>query len=162
MKHSVTITNAAGGITFKARRLIKKSIVTALETEGVTKPCSVNVLMVDDAAIRELNNRFRQIDKATDVLSFPMLELQPEKPVIPEEEIDPETGFCPLGDMVISVERAKMQAEEFGHSFERELAYLTVHSVMHLLGYDHVDEGDMQRQMRRHEENTLRKLGLTR
>ena len=162
MKHSVTITNAAGGITFKARRLIKKVIITALKTEGVNQPCSVNVLMVDDDAIRELNNRFREIDRSTDVLSFPMLELEPENPVIPEDEIDPETGFCPLGDIVISVQRARAQAEEFGNSFERELAYLTVHSMMHLLGYDHVDEGEMKKQMRRHEEMTLEKMGLTR
>lgn len=162
MKHAVTITNAAGGIGFKARRLIKKSIITALETEKVTRPCSVNVLMVDDDAIRELNNRFRDMDRATDVLSFPMLGLEPENPEIPEEEVDPDTGFCPLGDMVISVQRARAQADEFGHSFERELAYLTVHSVMHLLGYDHMDEGEMQKQMRRHEEMTLMKLGLVR
>ena len=82
--------------------------------------------------------------------------------MIPEDEIDPETGFCPLGDIVISVQRARAQAEEFGNSFERELAYLTVHSMMHLLGYDHVDEGEMQKQMRRHEEMTLEKMGLTR
>ena len=103
----------------------------------------------------------RQVDRPTDVLSFPMFDLAPgEKPEAGDE--DPESGLVPLGDMCISLERAAAQAAEFGHSVEREVSYLTVHSVLHLLGYDHMDEGPMKRQMRLHEEFILDKLGITR
>ena len=96
-----------------------------------------------------------------DVLSFPMFELAPgETPG--EEDADPATGLVPLGDMVLSLERAKAQAEEFGHSVEREVSYLAVHSVLHLLGYDHMDEGEMKAQMRGREEDILGALGITR
>ena len=79
-----------------------------------------------------------------------------------EEDLDPETGLCPLGDMCISLERAAAQAREFGHSLEREVSYLAVHSVLHLLGYDHLDEGPMKRQMREREEAILNGLGIRR
>ena len=103
----------------------------------------------------------RNVDRPTDVLSFPMFELTPgEKPG--EEDADPATGLVPLGDMVLSLERAKAQAEEFGHSMEREISYLAVHSVLHLLGYDHMDEGPMKAQMRGREEEILSSLGITR
>ena len=144
--------------------LLTRVITGALEAEGVTIPCGVDVLLTTDEGIREINLEQRQIDAATDVLSFPMLELTPGTPPdgTGEDELDPETGLCPLGDMVISVERAKAQAEEFGHSLERELAYLAVHSVLHLLGYDHLDEGPQKAQMRAREEVILAELGITR
>ena len=106
----------------------------------------------------------RQIDAATDVLSFPMLELTPGTPPdgTGEDELDPETGLCPLGDMVISMEHVAAQAKEYGHSNRRELAYLVVHSVLHLLGYDHLDEGPQKKQMRAREEAILAELGITR
>ena len=136
-------------------------ITAALKAEEVAVPCEVNVLVTDDAAIHEINLDMRNVDRPTDVLSFPMFELTPgQKPG--EEDADPDTGLVPLGDMVISLERARAQAEEFGHSVEREVGYLAVHSVLHLLGYDHMDEGEMKAQMRGREEAILSALGITR
>ena len=133
----------------------------ALAAEGVELPCEINVLLTDDAGIRQVNLDMRGVDRPTDVLSFPMFDLRPGERPQPGDE-DPETGLVPLGDMCISLERAAAQAAEFGHSVKRELAYLTVHSALHLLGYDHMDEGPMKRQMRLHEEFILDKLGITR
>ena len=136
-------------------------ICAALDAENVACDCEVNVLVTDDAAIHEINLDMRGVDRPTDVLSFPMFDLMPgEKPG--EEDADPDTGLVPLGDMVLSLERAQAQAEEFGHSVEREVSYLAVHSVLHLLGYDHMDEGEMKAQMRGREEAILTTLGITR
>ncbi len=141
--------------------LLRRVISAALAAEGVDLPCEINVLLTDDEGIHQVNREMRQVDRPTDVLSFPMFDLKPgEKPEAGDE--DPESGLVPLGDMCISLERAAAQAGEFGHSVERELSYLTVHSVLHLLGYDHMDEGPMKRQMRVHEEFILDKLGITR
>ena len=141
--------------------LLRRVISAALAAEGVDLPCEINVLLTDDEGIHQVNREMRQVDRPTDVLSFPMFDLKPgEKPEAGDE--DPESGLVPLGDMCISLERAAAQAAEFGHSVERELSYLTVHSVLHLLGYDHMDEGPMKRQMRVHEEFILDKLGITR
>ena len=107
-----------------------------------------------------MNREARQVDKATDVLSFPAFDLRPGELPGPEDA-DPGTGLVPLGDMMISMEHVKAQAKEYGHSNRRELAYLTVHSVLHLLGYDHVDEGPMKAQMRGREEDILAELGLS-
>ncbi len=146
------------------RPLLTRVISAALEQEKVPLPCSVDVLLTTDEGIREINAEQRNVDAVTDVLSFPYLELTPGTPPdgTGEDELDPETGLCPLGDMVISVERAEAQAEEFGHSVQREIAYLAVHSVLHLLGYDHLDEGPRKAQMRSREEAILESLGVTR
>ena len=146
------------------RPLLTRVITAALAAEGVQVPCGVDVLLTTDEGIREINREQRAIDAATDVLSFPMLELTPGVPPdgTGEDQRDPETGLCPLGDMVISVERAQAQAAEFGHSVQREMAYLAVHSVLHLLGYDHLDEGPQKAQMRAREEAILEGLGVTR
>ena len=137
-------------------------ISAALEAEGVDLPCEINVLLTDDEGIHQVNLDMREVDRATDVLSFPMFEMEPGVPPEGEEYLDPATELCPLGDMCISLERAEAQAKEFGHSLEREVCYLTVHSVLHLLGYDHLDEGPMKTQMRTREEAILGKLGITR
>ncbi len=143
------------------QELLEKVISAALEAEGVEADCEINVLLTDDEGIHQVNLDMRGVDRPTDVLSFPMFDLQPgEKPG--EEDADPDTGLVPLGDMCLSLERAQAQAEEFGHSVERELSYLTVHSVLHLLGYDHMDEGPMKVQMRGREEAILQTLGITR
>lgn len=143
------------------QELLEKVISAALEAEGVEADCEINVLLTDDEGIHQVNLDMRGVDRPTDVLSFPMFDLQPgEKPG--EEDADPDTGLVPLGDMCLSLERARAQAEEFGHSVERELSYLTVHSVLHLLGYDHLDEGPMKAQMREREEAILAALGITR
>ncbi len=140
---------------------IRTVITAALWAEGVELPCEVNVLLTDDEGIHAVNLDMRGVDRPTDVLSFPMFDLTPgEHPG--EEDADPATGLVPLGDMCISLERAAAQAAEFGHSLERELCYLTVHSVLHLLGYDHLDEGPMKAQMRDREERILEALGITR
>ena len=113
---------------------IRRCIQETLKAEGITAPCEINVLVTDDAGIRTINNASRQIDKATDVLSFPMFELTAGAPPQDwEEYLDPGTGLCPLGDMCISLERAVAQAKEFGHSTKREVGYLTIHSMLHLL-----------------------------
>ena len=141
---------------------MEEVISAALEAEGVELPCEINVLLTDDEGIHQVNLDMREVDRPTDVLSFPMFELEPGVPPQGEEYLDPATELCPLGDMCISLERAQAQAAEFGHSLEREVCYLTVHSVLHLLGYDHLDEGPMKTQMRTREEAILGKLGITR
>ena len=141
---------------------MEEVISAALEAEGVELPCEINVLLTDDEGIHQVNLDMREVDRPTDVLSFPMFELEPGVPPQGEEYLDPATELCPLGDMCISLERAEAQAAEFGHSLEREVCYLTVHSVLHLLGYDHLDEGPMKAQMRAREEAILGKLGITR
>jgi len=133
--------------------VIKKCIETTLAAQSITVPCEINVLVTNDKGIHAINKASRDIDSPTDVLSFPMFTLTPGQP--PEdwtEYLDPETGLCPLGDMCISLERATAQAKEFGHSARREVGYLTIHSVLHLLGYDHLDEGEQKKQMREREE----------
>ena len=141
--------------------LLRRVISAALEAEGMDLPCEINVLLTDDEGIHQVNLDMRGVDRPTDVFSFPMFDLSPgEKPG--EEHEDPDTGLVPLGDMCISLERAAAQAEEYGHSVERELSYLAVHSVLHLLGYDHMDEGPMKAQMRRREEHILEGLGIRR
>ena len=133
--------------------IIKKCIASTLDAEGIRVPCEINVLVTDDKGIQAINLACRQIDKPTDVLSFPMFQLEPGNPPCDWTEYqDPATGLVPLGDMCISLERAVAQAEEFGHSTRREVGYLTIHSMLHLLGYDHLDEAEMKKQMRGREE----------
>ena len=132
---------------------IRKCIQATLDAEGVDVRCEINVLVTDDDGIRIINRESRNLDKATDVLSFPMFQLEAGNPPEDWEDYrDPESGLVPLGDMCISLERAVAQAEEFGHSVKREVGYLTIHSMLHLLGYDHLDEGEQKRQMRGREE----------
>ena len=133
--------------------VIRSCIEATLRAEGVLVPCEINVLITDDVGIQAINKAGRGVDKATDVLSFPMFQLEAGNP--PEDwetYMDVETGMCPLGDMAISFERARQQANEFGHSVRSEVGYLTIHSMLHLLGYDHLDEGPQKRQMREREE----------
>lgn len=133
--------------------IIRKCVESTLTAEGISVPCEINVLVTNDKGIRAINQACRGIDKPTDVLSFPMFQLEAGNP--PQDwsaYIDPETDMCPLGDMAISLERAIAQAKEFGHSTRREVGYLTIHSVLHLLGYDHLDEGPQKAQMRSREE----------
>lgn len=149
---------------FTIRANIRKCIQETLKAEGITAACEINVLVTDDAGIQTINRESRNIDKPTDVLSFPMFQLEAGNPPKDWEEYrDPETGLVPLGDMCISLERAVAQAEEFGHSVRREVGYLTIHSMLHLLGYDHLDEGEQKRQMRAREETIAAGIpGMTR
>lgn len=154
MRNKINLVFEDGGL----KRLpiaanIKTCINAVLKQEGVPVKCEINVLVTDDKGIRTINRTARNIDKPTDVLSFPMFELAPgELPGDWTPFQDPDTGLVPLGDMCISLERAVAQAQEFGHTTRREVGYLTIHSMLHLLGYDHLDEGPQKRQMRAREE----------
>ncbi len=154
MKHKINLVFTKFGLhQLSISSNIRKCIQATLKAEGVTVACEINVLVTDDAGIQVINRESRQLDKPTDVLSFPMFQFTAGSP--PEdwtEYADPETGLVPLGDMCISLERAVAQAEEFGHSTRREVGYLTIHSMLHLLGYDHLDEGEQKKQMRSREE----------
>ena len=152
MEHEIYVSREKRGLGHpESIRLIRKAAAMALEAEGIGLPCLISVMLTDDEGIRAVNSAFRGVDRATDVLSFPLNELRPGD-FDPEVcERDPETGALLLGDMMISVPRCLAQGEEYGHGYARELMYLTVHSVLHLLGYDHVDEGAMKRQMRARE-----------
>ncbi len=164
MAHRIVVTFEKPSLgNFAVKKHIKKCILAALRCEGVSAPCEINVFVCGDETIRAINKSSREIDKATDVLSFPMFTLTPGAPPASWDEFeDPGTGLVPLGDMAISLERAAQQAKEFGHSTKREVGYLTIHSILHLLGYDHVDEGPMKRQMRAREEAILADIELSR
>ena len=133
--------------------IISQCVEATLQAENIPVTCEINVMVTNDKGIHAVNLGTRNIDKPTDVLSFPMFQLEPGNPPEDwEEYLDFETDMCPLGDMCISLERAIAQAKEFGHSVKREVGYLTIHSMLHLLGYDHLDEGPQKKQMRGREE----------
>ena len=159
-RHYIPVTAGVPGVNDSQKAFIRKVIRTALAAEGVDFPCEVDVLVTSDEEIHQLNREARKVDRATDVLSFPAFDLRPGELPGPGDA-DPGTGLVPLGDMMISLERVAAQAKEYGHSNRRELGYLVVHSVLHLLGYDHVDEGEMKAQMRAREEAILAELGIT-
>lgn len=147
--------------------LLKNVIEFALKEEEVDVECEVSLLFVDNDEIREINNETRGIDRATDVLSFPMLDYENKK-VFKEmyknyefSQSDCDGEELVLGDVVLSLEKALEQSKEFNHSFEREASYLVVHSILHLLGYDHMEEDDKVI-MRKREEEILNKLNITR
>lgn len=139
-------------IRLRHERLIRRAIAETLDYENFGYPAEVSVLLTDSEAIKEINREYRGVDSATDVLSFPQF--------APGERY-PEEGFVPLGDIVISVERAENQALVFGHSFERELAFLTVHSTLHLLGYDHVTSKEDELDMRARQRDIMEAMGLS-
>ena len=159
--HYLPITADVPGVNDGQRAFLRRVIRTALAAEGVDFPCEIDVLLTGDTGIHAINRDMRQVDRPTDVLSFPEFELRPGQLPGPEDA-DPGTGLVPLGDMVISMEHVAAQAKEYGHSNRRELAYLAVHSVLHLLGYDHVDEGEQKARMRAREEAIMAVLGLER
>lgn len=142
---------------FHLRRLVKKAVRGTLECEkfehkhGIT----VSVTFTDNEKMREKNREFRNIDAPTDVLSFPLY-------CIPDGDLPDDGEICELGDIVISLERAAAQAEEYGHSYERECAFLTVHSMLHLLGYDHVNSDEEETEMREHQRVIMKHIGLER
>ncbi len=144
-------------------RLIRLAAKAAFARFDYPFDGQVTVTITDNEGIRAFNKEFRDIDAPTDVLSFPLNDFYRGVPDAEMGELmDPVTRTVPLGDMIISVERAKEQAAEFGHGLARECAYLTVHSMLHLVGYDHVDEGEEKAAMRQKEEEILAVLGLTR
>lgn len=141
-------------VTYKQKMLLREAVKSTLQYEGFGNDVQVSVTFVDDEGIRAINKSYRSIDKATDVLSFPLTDFEGgEEPPTDEPEVA-------LGDIVISLERARAQAAEFGHSFDREIAFLTVHSMLHLLGYDHVDSEEDDKEMRARQSAILEKIGL--
>ena len=153
VKVNISVKNKQIKMPTGARLLIRKACNATVAFEGIEGPCEVDVSIVDDNIIRDMNSKFRNIDNPTDVLSFPL-------GVNGEFDVNPETNAKMLGDIVISYDHALTQADLYGHGLEREIAFLTVHSMLHLLGYDHVNGGLEQTVMRDKEENVLDALGL--
>jgi len=148
VRHHISISRQKTGLGHpEIFRAIKAAAVAALLYEEVDKPSEICVTLTDDAGIHEINLENRGIDRPTDVLSFPI------------GELDYDTGRIFLGDMVLSLERAEAQSAEYGGTFEHEVQYLTVHSVLHLLGYDHLDEGEQKAAMRAREKEIMKRLG---
>ena len=161
-RHYIPVTADVPGAASQGNcALIRRVIRTALAAEGVDFPCEVDVLLTGDSGIHAINLEMRGVDRPTDVLSFPALSLA-EGELPTQEDADPATGLVPLGDMCLSMERVQAQAKEYGHSNRRELAYLVVHSVLHLLGYDHLDEGPEKARMREREDTIMEELGIGR
>ena len=148
MRHHVNISRQKTGLGHpEIFRAIKAAAVAALLYEQVDKPSEITVTLTDDEGIHVINRENRGVDRPTDVLSFPI------------GELDYDTGRIFLGDMVLSLERAEAQSVEYGGTFEHEVQYLTVHSVLHLLGYDHLDEGEQKAAMRAREKEIMKRLG---
>lgn len=154
-------------MTEELENKLEDIIEYTLKEEGVNIPFEISIIFIDNEEIRKINKEQRDIDKATDVLSFPMLDYEEGK-VFKEMYLDYKFDFCDLnegnlvlGDMALSLEKAAEQAEEYGHSFIREVMYLVVHSILHLLGYDHMEEKDKVL-MRKREEEILNKFNINR
>jgi len=160
-KHRIYTRHSVGASAVRLPiPLIKQSIRCALRLENIGVSCEVSVLITNDKRIRKINREFRGIDKPTDVLSFPMQEFSvPGRISSCVCATDPETGLLPLGDIILSSERVEKQARKHGQTREREAAFLTVHSVLHLLGYDHTDEANERKQMRGREKEIMHELG---
>ncbi len=144
-------------ITDELSALIERAISETLAFEGIVRECEVSLTYVSDRTIRQMNAEYRGIDKKTDVLSFPIYEREEIKGLNEEADDEP----LELGDIVLSLERARAQAELYGHPFEREAAFLTVHSTLHLLGYDHELGDDEEMDMRERQRQIMKRLGLT-
>ena len=156
MTHKIYVSRAKRGLGHpEAASLVKRAVATVLKAEGVDTPCELGALLTDDEGIRVLNLVHRGIDAPTDVLSFPLNELTPGRFDPARCEGEPDTGLVLLGDMALCLPRCAAQAAEYGHSFDRELQYLAVHSVLHLLGYDHTDEAADKRAMRAREKEIM-------
>ena len=154
---TVLIDIRTEGFPEELEAVMEKIALDSLKYEGFQEECEISISIVDNEEIHQINKQFRGIDRPTDVLSFPQLTFE-EGEIMDRNE----NGEVVLGDIIISLERAREQAEEYGHSLKREIAFLTAHSMLHLLGYDHLDEGPMKARMRAREEAILEGLGITR
>lgn len=151
---------------FNIKEILDAVMAEVLEQENCPYEAQINLLVTDNEGIREYNRQYREIDAATDVLSFPMLSFEKEADfsMVEEQEadcFDPESGELILGDIIISADKVKEQAEKFGHSEKREFAFLVAHSMLHLCGYDHMEQKEAKI-MEGKQENALAKLGITR
>ncbi|MDR0838127.1 MAG: rRNA maturation RNase YbeY [Oscillospiraceae bacterium] len=162
MRHKIYINNK---ISDKPARLdpllIRRVVKSALDAENVDVPCEISVLITNDFEIQAINREYRGIDAPTDVLSFPLCVFAPGEFSAADGETDMSSGLLPLGDIVLCAPQVDRQAAEFGQTRERETAYLVIHSVLHLLGYDHLDEGEQKKQMRAREKEILKESGYT-
>lgn len=157
---------AEARFAFEIEELVEELMDSVLASENCPYEAQVNLLITDDEGIREYNREYRNIDKATDVLSFPMIDFDREADfsVVEENEaayFEPESGELILGDIIISADKVRSQAQEFGHSEKREFAFLVTHSLLHLCGYDHMEASEAQR-MERKQEAILTEMGITR
>ena len=155
-KRMIYFTNEQNAfkIGYSLKMLVRRAVIASLEYEGFGADTELSVTFTDNEGIRAINSEFRGIDAPTDVLSFPLTDYEGvDFPVANEPASS-------LGDIVLSLERADEQAREFGHSFEREVAFLTVHSMLHLLGYDHVNSEQEDVEMRRRQREILESMGL--
>ena len=143
-------------VTYKLKMLIRRAIEETLAYEQYGNDVEVSVTLTDSEGIQDLNLRFRGIDAPTDVLSFPLFDFEGETDEPPVDEIQ-----NMLGDIVLNLERTQAQAEEYGHSFEREAAFLTVHSMLHLLGYDHETGDEDEADMRARQRDIMERMGLS-
>ncbi len=142
-------------------KLLERTVKESIKLSDLDAGCEVSITLVDDSKIKEINLEFRNIDSATDVLSFPILEMDEGTVLSTEGDVDRDENLLLLGDIVISLERAEKQAEEYGHTFYREVAFLTTHGVFHLLGYDHMND-EQESKMLGKQEEVLKVLGLAR
>jgi probable rRNA maturation factor len=142
-------------VSYKLKMLVRRAIEATLDYEQFGNACEVSVTFTDNEGIHELNKKFRGVDRPTDVLSFPLFDYEGESEEPPVDEL-----FGMLGDIVLSLEQAKRQADEYGHSFEREVAFLTVHSMLHLLGYDHETGEEDEAEMRQKQTAIMEIMGL--
>lgn len=163
MKTKIIVENEQDDIEFtdELNSLLNRAVEGSLESEGFEIPSEVSILLVDDDNIREINKEQRKIDKATDVLSFPMVQMVNGAMEEDTGDYDLDEELLLLGDIVISMETVERQAKEYGHSFERELAFLTTHGMFHLLGYDH-ENSEEEKVMIGKQEEVLKKIGLSR
>ncbi|MDE7251337.1 MAG: rRNA maturation RNase YbeY [Acetatifactor sp.] len=151
---------------FDAKELVAQVAQAVLASEGCTYEACVNVLVTDNEGIREFNRQYRDIDRETDVLSFPNLDFERAGEFVISAEqradyFDPDSGELVLGDIILSADRVREQAESYGHSLKREFAFLVAHSMLHLCGYDHMEEAEAEI-MERKQEAILSELGITR
>lgn len=153
---TVLIDIRTEGFPKELESVMEQIVQDSLRYEGFTEECEISISIVDDAEIHQINKQFRGIDRPTDVLSFPQLTFAED-----EEAECNENGEIVLGDIIISQERAKEQAEEYGHSFKREIAFLTAHSMLHLLGYDHM-EPEEEKEMFQKQKEILELAGIPR
>ena len=160
MEHNITVVNEV--MQGEVDEIVAKAVSATLESEKVEQKCDICVIITDDENIHELNLEHREVDRPTDVLSFPMMELSPgQKIEVNPLELD-ESGAVMLGDIVISLDRAKAQAEEYGHSVEREISFLTVHGMLHLLGSDHELGEEEEKLHFSRQEEILEEMGIRR
>ncbi len=161
MKVSIRNNQDKFKVTKEIRSLVRLAVKTSLEYMEFPMNSEISVMFVDNEEIRVLNCRHRDIDRATDVLSFPLFEYDENGEIIEDELDSSPEGELILGDIVISLERAREQAEEYGHSFEREIGFLTVHSMLHLFGFDHMTTED-EEEMFDYQREILEEMHLTR